>query len=396
MQRALVTGGVQLDGLGDDAGLFARPEGKAFLALFPAMAVSVDRLDEKIRAAKLELIKRQIEHDAGGAAGYFKSYSRAVSETQTQWQRYRKVPGAEEIEAESARRQDEAWRDYVTDIGKRGWTPSTIPNYARSKVVQSVQSRVPVSPQWNPADEQGFRAAVAGQVRRRTGDGSVTINGKKIAPGLDFSAFFAHPAIQAPLHERLLVPDGMQLQSSYASAADFTRRAFQPMLKEQAQLALLKHDAAEATFAAGGTNARDGIDAARAVIVPPVALFFSLLGAIGHLAKLCYLLSKIAAMAIPAVAQSLKQAWLVPLTVLAMLWTVLSIKDNAVTDSRLYAYMRDQVQHADGGKWTMYPLTNALHVVAVGQGYGYPVNEFIRTHVLQGITYGYVPKSRKP
>ncbi|MNT00973.1 hypothetical protein D3C72_1354230 [compost metagenome] len=36
-------------------------------------------------------------------------------------------------------------------------------------------------------------------------------------------------------------------------------------------------------------------------------------------------------------------------------------------------------------------LANITHVVAVGQGYSYPVNEAIRIHVLQGIHYGYHP-----
>ena len=33
-------------------------------------------------------------------------------------------------------------------------------------------------------------------------------------------------------------------------------------------------------------------------------------------------------------------------------------------------------------------------VVAVGQGYSYPINEAIRIHVLQGIHYGYHPQQK--
>jgi hypothetical protein len=356
--------------------------------------VSVDRLEQKIHSAKFELISRQVDRRVGGVAGYYKNYTRAVSETRDQWQRYRKAPGAGDMDAESARRQDQAWRDYVADLGKRGWTPSTIPGYARASVVKKVRGRVPVSPSWQPNDEQGFRDAVASQVRRRVGDGSVAVKGRRIPPGLDFPAFFAHAAVQSEMRDRLRLPASVPLQSAYARAADFTRLVYQPMLNDLAQRELRQYDEPERTFADGGANQRLGLDAARAVIVPPVALFFSLLGAIGHLAKLCFLLVKTTAMSIPGVERRLKHAWLVPVLVLLLLWSALSLKDNAVTESRLYGYMRDQVRHAEGGRWFVLPLVNALHVVAVGQGYGYPVNEFIRKNVLQGITYGYESPSR--
>ena len=56
MQRSLVGGSLQLQGLVDDATLFAKPEGKAFLALFPFLAVSVGHLDERMEPAKEQLI----------------------------------------------------------------------------------------------------------------------------------------------------------------------------------------------------------------------------------------------------------------------------------------------------------------------------------------------------
>ena len=65
VQRALVEKKVRLDGLTDDDAIYSRPEGKAFLALFPVMAVSVHRLEEKIRDAKLDLIRVQVSERLG-------------------------------------------------------------------------------------------------------------------------------------------------------------------------------------------------------------------------------------------------------------------------------------------------------------------------------------------
>jgi hypothetical protein len=397
VQRALVNGGVQLDGLDDDPTLFAQPAGKAFLALFPVMAVSVERLDEKIRDAKLELIARQVERELGGAGGYYAHYAEAVKSTQAQWQRYQRVPGAQDLDAEVARRQDQAWADYLADLGQRGWTPSTVPPMARNAVLRKVRARVPVSPQWNLADEAAFRAAVEQQVRRRaggaSGDGSLTVQGRRLPPGLGWPAFFAHAGVQAELHDKLKLPASVLLQPAYGSAAAFEREVFAPLVRDTARRELQRYDAPVESFADGGRNAQVGLDAARAVIVPPVALFFSLLGAVGHLAKLGYLLLRLAVATLPALGRRARRLWLLPLGLLGLTWTGLSLADNPVTRSRLHAYMNQQMLQGGGAGARL--LVNALHVVAVGQGYGYPINETVRTRVLGGITYGY-PEPSSP
>jgi hypothetical protein len=391
VQSALVKGGVELDGLDDDPGLFAQPAGKAFLALFPLMAVSVERLDEKIRDAKLELISRQVQQELGGAAGYYGRYVEAVKKTQDQWQSYQRAPTAKDMEAEVVRRQDKAWADYLQDLGQRGWTPSTVPGMARSAVLRKVRAKVPVPEQWALNDEAGFRDAVATQVRRRMGgsggDGSIVVKGRRIPPGLGWTAFFAHASVQAELREVLKLPAGVTLQPAYSNGADFDRAVFAPLVRDTARRELVRYDAHADTFADGAVNAQLGLDSARAVIVPPIALFFSLLGAVGHLAKLSYLLLRLTVAAVPALRARLRRLWLLPLAVMGLVWSGLSWADNPVTRSRLHAYINQQV--LQGGGPGAVPLVNALHVVAVGQGYAYPLNEWVRTRVLAGVTYGY-------
>lgn len=402
VQRALVTGSVQLDGLGDDPGLFARPEGKAFLALFPAMAVSVERLDEKIRDAKLELLSRAVAERLGGPAGYYDDYAQTVSQTQAQWQRYQRLPGAADLDAEIARRQDRAWSEYLADLGRRGWTPSTVPAEAQGTVRRRVRARAPVAAHWDLADEAGFRQAVAAQVRRKAGsgagDGGIIVQGRRVPPGLAWPAFFAHAGVQAQLRDSLKLPAGVPLRPAYGSGAAFEREVFAPVVADLARRELVRYDAPAATFADGRQHAEIGRDAARAVIVPPVALLFSLLGAIGHLAKLCYLLLRLAVALRPAWRARARHLWLAPVAVLAFSWGLLSLIDNPVTQSRLYGAMRAQLLQGApedaAAALRARALANALHVVAVGQGHGYPVNELVRTRLLGGITYGYPEPSR--
>lgn len=391
VQRALVNGGVQLDGLDDDTQLFTQPAGKAFLALFPVMAISIDRLDEKIRGAKLELIARHVRQELGGAAGYYARYVSAIQSTQDQWQRYQKIPTTVDLSAEVTRRQDRAWADYIADLGRRGWTPSTVPPMARSSVLRKVRSQVSLPSNWDLSDEASFREAVARQVRKRAGatrnDGNLIVKGHRIPPGLSWSAFFAHTGIQAELREKLKLPAGMTLQPSYANGASFDRDVFTPLVRETAKRELRSYDAPLNTFTDGSQNTLVGLDAARAVIVPPIALFFSLLGAVGHLAKLSYLLLRLLVVTVPFLNTKARHLWIVPFCVLALVWTGLSWSENAVTRSRLYAYMNQQVLQSKGPAAGL--LINALHVVAVGQAYGYPINESVRTRLLGGITYGY-------
>lgn len=395
LQRALVHGDMVLDGLNDDPALFSKPAGKAFLGLFPLMAASVDQLDEKIRKVKLQLISRTMESASGGPAGYYENYRKAINQAQQQWRRYQGIPTGGNADEIVEQRHTEAWGKYLADLGKRGWTPSTVPPAYHAKVRQRVRTQAPVPADWNLADEEGFRQAVASKVKSKLGsaDGSVRVGGQRIPPGLDWPAFLAHPAVQADLRKALGLPAGVRLQAAYASGDDFQRTVFNPAIADSARRTLAQYDAPLASYADGGSNAVLGRDSARAVIVPPVALFFSLMGAIFHLSKLCYLLLSLAVRGTPALQRHARFLWAAPVAVLVLLVATLSLVDNAVTRSRLYAYMREQV--LAGGQAGAAPslearlLVRSLHLVAVGQDYGYPINELARTRVLGGFNFGY-------
>lgn len=63
--------------------------------------------------------------------------------------------------------------------------------------------------------------------------------------------------------------------------------------------------------------------------------------------------------------------------------------ENQVTRSSVYGYLRSQAQGSP-------LLTNAMHVVAIGQGFAYPINEGLRTTVLRGFEFGYRPSVTEP
>lgn len=349
VQRAMVDGRAELDGLTAEKSqreVFALPE-KAFLALFPALATSVDRLEEKIADAKLDLLQQQIGRELGYETGVFAKYRSALADLRKRFLQYARGT-TDELDARVSLEQRDAWARYTQDLRRYNWTPSTVPPRRREAVVSNVRKSVPVPPSWHPADRITFNAAVEDRVRqeaRRGRDGSVTVQGKRVPPGLAWADFVGHAGVQAELRERMQLPGSVVVATNY-TGPEFTAQFYKPLLLKLAKEQIGQYTAPLDTFEQGGSNEKAGLDAARAVIVPPIALLFSLLGAVGHMGKLIYLVLKSVLPRDLAVARFM---WAVPIIVIAAVWGRFSTMDNQVTQSSVYGYLRSQAQ---GSPWS--------------------------------------------
>lgn len=115
VQRALVTGEARLAALVADETTFASPEGKSFLALFPVLAMSVSRLEEKIRDSKLAVLRALIERETGGAGKLYDQY-RVLGACESARGRECAVRGGSWAGLWAHQRVDSGWsveRDYV-------------------------------------------------------------------------------------------------------------------------------------------------------------------------------------------------------------------------------------------------------------------------------------------
>ena len=408
LQRSLVSGNLRLQGLVDDPTLFAKPEGKAFLALFPFLAVSVGHLDARMEPAKEQLVRANVRQLAGGPAGYYQNYEKAIAEVQDKWKLYSGVIPNDDPGLQA--KQQSSWDDYRQSLSRHGWQPTNVPARRRAAVVSNVRKKVPVPANWHPADQLTFRAAVRQRYVSEAASKGVTVRGDRIPPGLSFAAFVARAGIQAELRDALKLPPGAVVQSSYASPTEFGR-LFDQFVDRQTAEKLVEYRASREDFEAGGKYFKEGKEAARAAIVPPVALFFSLLGAVGHFSKLLYLIAKVtlliraARLSGPSGTEddlSGRPALVatgVLVSALVGAWGVFTLLDNNVTRSDLFGQMLDWTRQseADSTRWQIvgrHALANLTHVVAVGQGYSYPVNEAIRNNILQGMEYGYHPEKK--
>ncbi|MDU1084189.1 MAG: hypothetical protein E7A34_07360 [Leclercia adecarboxylata] len=137
------------------------------------------------------------------------------------------------------------------------------------------------------------------------------------------------------------------------------------------------------------------------MIVPPIALMFSLLGALTHLAKLLYLLLLPLSAALLYIT-SWRPVRLLnrhpltfPVLLICLLPGVFSMMNNSITASPAYHALRHGLQGAEvaitdepsrlgGGT-----LLRVIHAVSIGQSYSYPLNHALRQNLLMGFDFGY-------
>src|SRR5690606_19404263 len=115
----------------------------------------------------------------------------------------------------------------------------------------------------------------------------------------------------------------------------------------------------------------------------PIALAFSLLGALVHLFKSA---NYISAVAVPRIPRR-RTITLGAVTVLALMPFLLP---NAVSHSRVHGYFEARTSEA-----LTPPAAWAARWVIQAQPFFYPFNEAIRTQLLRGYDFGYNPESRE-
>ncbi|QGU11763.1 hypothetical protein GNG26_15985 [Leclercia sp. J807] len=229
-------------------------------------------------------------------------------------------------------------------------------------------------------------------------------HGVTIPARLDWETFFMLEPVQKRLREKLALPLQTRVQPEYPkedALKQFALALQAPHLDYVLQQQLPRLQAALTSYGAGGANEKRGEDAARAVIVPPIALMFSLLGALTHLAKLLYLLLLPLSAALLSVTSWRpvrllnRHPLIFPVLLICLLLGLCSVTNNSITASPAYQSLRHALQGAEvtitdtpaslsGGT-----LLRVIHTVSIGQSYSYPLNHALRQNVLLGFDFGY-------
>ncbi|NEG91941.1 hypothetical protein [Leclercia adecarboxylata] len=413
-QHALIEGqqtleGIPLDSGGGQAQTWTSPSGKAFLATLPVLLSSSDRYRKLLERDAEQNLRDNISAREGGVRGYYELWLQARGEVHKQFVAYYndEMDISETVRLEQAR----AWQRYERSLEAKRLKTWNVPRRYYATVRKQVRGQgVPVTNDWSPSDRTGFNAAVAKAARQKyLAQRTVVYKGVTLPKRLDWGVFFRLEVIQKELREKLLLPANTLVREEYPlndKLKQFALELHTPHLNEAVKQQLPELRAAVSSYSAGGSNEKLGEDAARAVIVPPIALIFSLVGALTHLAKLLYLVL------VPLTATLLtrrpsrpvrflnRYPLAFPVALIAVLVVTFSLINNSITESVAYKNLKDGLA---GAKITItdepLPLSGGavlrvMHAVSIGQSYSYPINQYLREHVLQGFDFGYVTREK--
>lgn len=413
-QHALIEGqqtleGIPLDSGGGQAQTWTSPSGKAFLATLPVLLSSSDRYRKLLERDAEQNLRDNISAREGGVRGYYELWLQARGEVHKQFVAYYndEMDISETVRLEQAR----AWQRYERSLEAKRLKTWNVPRRYYATVRRQVRGQgVPVTNDWSPSDRTGFNAAVAKAARQKyLAQRTVVYKGVTLPKRLDWGVFFRLEVIQKELREKLLLPANTLVREEYPlndKLKQFALELHTPHLNEAVKQQLPELRATVSSYSAGGSNEKLGEDAARAVIVPPIALIFSLVGALTHLAKLLYLVL------LPLTATLLtrrpsrpvrflnRHPLAFPVALIAVLVVTFSLINNSITESVAYKNLKDGLA---GAKITItdepLPLSGGavlrvMHAVSIGQSYSYPINQYLREHVLQGFDFGYVTREK--
>ncbi|WP_312229680.1 hypothetical protein [Pseudescherichia sp.] len=408
-QQSLIDGhqtlaGIPLDSHGGQVQTWTSPSGKAFLAMLPILLSSVDRYHALLKSGAEQNLRDSISAREGGVLGFYKAWLQAREAVHKQYVAY--YNDEMDLSQATQREQERAWQRYERSLRAKGLRSWNVPRRYYASVRNNVRGQgVPVANNWSPSDRAGFDAAVAKTVRQRyLAQRTVVFEGVTIPKRLDWGVFFRQEVVQKSLREKLLLPTGTLVREEYPlndGLKQFALELQTAHLNEAVKQQLPKLQASLRSYSIGGENEKQGEDAARAVIVPPVALIFSLVGALTHLAKLLYLIL------VPLTATLLsrrssrpvrllnRHPLIFPVALISGLLVMFSCMNNTITVSPAYQNLKDALQGAEI-TITDEPLflrgeslLRIVHAVSIGQSYSYPMNQYLRETVLGGFDFGY-------
>lgn len=313
-------GNLTLSGLPLAIGTMASPSEKQVMAILPLYILSIDNLDVKITDGLLAAIHNSLVNNGGDAQTLFdKGYKPFVNHMHDLFQQYISL---EQTHHARPSEGQIIYQQHLRDIF------GDLPNHIYER----------------------------------------------------FSDFFMSPEIQGQAHQAL----GIDQDNNISIAPNLNPVSFRLYLWPQIisyktkDIYEKKIDHPASDYGDDGPQANNGRDAMEAIIAPPIALFFSILGALTHIFKsFNYLLQ----WRIP----NLRFRKTILISILGLAAFVVGQQSNTIVSLPLYQMMVSSVS-------TYYPHGNLIGVAITWlikmQAMFYPLNETIRRTLLLGMSFG--------
>lgn len=368
------------------------PEGKTLLATLPNMLLSADHLIEKIKPQAQLFFELFAETVRGNIAVNYRYYQDSLAELNESYRQYQ-LGSSRYLEAISAasiaRRQQQAWSDYEQSLKQRNrrLTPNNVPRRHANTVRQSLREKgIAVADDWRPNDRAGFNRAVTKRVQleaRNAYASGLTSVDRWIDPGLPREQFFAQLPIQNKWRDALHLPYMITLQPDL-SLGGFEQTVYRPTISDDAKQLIEDRLVDPQSYRDRGEKAQIGRDSYRALIVPMIALLFSLLGAFTHIFKCLGFFGRALCYVPPRLYMAAFAGYALVVLAVPILWT------NKVTEQPLFLDLKRQNGSTLGVMGWL--IAHSVQWTAQVQPVFYPLNERVRLHLLGGLTYGYQPQ----
>lgn len=397
----------------------AKPAGKSFIALFPVLTIQVNNITEIASSA----LRKVISINVAGVLGtretfYNETYLPSLSEIQTLYNdKYRLgVNNLNHSLAGIPKAQDDAWAQYLSDLRNNRLNVNNIPPQYVDAVRNRVKQRdIPVPNDWRPNDRNTFYAAIREKITlgaQNAYQNAITQYfgaGAKVRSDLRPEDFVADPLIQKKWHDALNrslaselaplgilpweIPKDVELHACM-TVDSYSHDVYEPLFDYVVNQEVNRYTAATPSFSNGGANEEFGKKAMEALLVPPIALGFSLLGALVHITKFSYYSLSFRFYSFTHLkigrAVRLNLNLLLALFAVGSLAFAASYAPNEVTTSRVYDILRKETALNLGSIWP-----HLFTWVIQAQPYAYPFNELERRVILMNASFGYSPPANE-
>lgn len=333
----------------------ASPASKAFIAALPVLALHIHDLDDKLATDKHQILEAQVVKAYHGSDGAYEIYTKSLRSIWETWNTYAVASNAyDDALAEIASKQANAWREYLTQLGRRGYRPDTLPVYAYSEARKQVRALgVPVTDHWAADDRVAFNRAIERRVMSKAdaqfNEGLAAEGLASIPPGYSLTKFAGLEVVQSKWRKQIGYPEGVKLNAysinNYPTQMQFEKDVFSKAIDINIREQLDVLDADPASFVTNGRMNRIGTDNVLGLIAPTIALSLSFLGAIVHIFKLCALLAQIVAR---NPIGSLRKYGAVFAAAASVVLTFSFLDTSSITQSELYTDLHEVVVQGQG------------------------------------------------
>ena len=285
----------RIDGLVLEADSLARPEWKAFAAAAPLVGIAAPHALASVAPGFRELLRRDVEERLGGPARFReREFEPALVELRKAYGAYRDGLAARTAALGPAERQADArwneWREFMLKVSEQTmrFTPSEVRNLRAKLAYKGLK----LGDDQDPRSEGDFKRAVLGEA---VAPAEAAFDAKvRDALGTEgalprdidtFERFASQGPVQAKMKSLLGLDASTPMLPVDARGAAFEKNVYRPVSESVQRKLSAAYVGDPASFADGRTNGSLGRDVFRASLVPPVALFLSLLGILVHVFK---------------------------------------------------------------------------------------------------------------